>query len=340
MTSRVFERRPSRFLSEALIASALVVACSGPSETDFFGDDPPGSGATGGNMAGAGGTGANGGSAGSGVMAGTGGSMSGTGGTAGTETTGGSGGTAGSETGGTAGSETGGTAGNETGGTAGVETGGTAGAGSGGVAGSGAGSPSTEAGAGGMNEAGAAGGPSCVPEEERCDGIDNDCEDGIDDGGVCPDGCVGGHFEGHDYLFCETENGGRLGDGLPWGQARNACVMEDKVLVHLETESEAKFVYQKLAELDLGVDAWMGATDRVEDEWCWEGTTMLNCVKFYDHDTEMAVDGYFIDWRDGEPNDGGNEDCGVIEDQGDGTFLWDDRSCTEEQELYVCEGEP
>ena len=289
-------------------------------------------------MSGAGNAGTeSGGSSAKGGSVGTGGSVSGAGGSAGSQTTGGS---AGMVTGGTAGIETGGTAGSQTGGSAGLETGGTSSAGSGGVAGSAAGTTSTEAGAGGMNEAGAAGGPSCVPEQERCDGIDNDCEDGADDGNVCPDGCVGAHFEGHDYLFCLDDNGGSLGGGRTWSQARTFCVMEDKVLVHLETESEAKFVYAKLVELDLSADAWMGATDRVEDEWWWEGATSLDTVQFYDHDTETAVDGLFIDWREGEPNDGGGEDCGAIEEQSDGTYLWDDRSCSEELELFVCEGEP
>jgi hypothetical protein len=326
-----------------LIAGVLVAACSGPSENDFFGDDPPGVGGSGGSGAGTGGS-ANagsgtGGSTGKAGSAGSGGSMSGTGGSAGTEAKGGS---AGTETGGTAGTETGGTAGTGSGGTAGGETGGTAGAETGGTAGTTGGSAgANEAGAGGTNDAGAAGAPpTCVPEDERCDGIDNDCENGIDDGNVCPDDCVGAHFEGHDYLICPEENSGPLGGGRAWGQARTYCVMEDKVLVHLETEAEAKFVYAELAKLDLGLDAWMGATDREEDEWSWEGTTMLDLVQFYDADTEMAVDGFFIDWREGEPNDDGGEDCGAIEDQGDGTYLWDDRSCTEPLDLFVCEGEP
>jgi hypothetical protein len=327
-----------------LIASALVAACSSPSENDFFGGDPPGTSGSGGSAAGSGGSSAvsgSGGGSGTGGSAGSsGGSVSGAGGSAGTTT----GGTAGSETGGTAGTG-GGTAGTGggSGGTAGGETGGTGGTATGGVAGTSAGTAGTsEAGSGGTNEAGAAGAPpTCVPEEERCDGIDNDCENGVDDGNVCPDDCVGGHFEGHDYLFCPAENSGPLGGGRTWTQARTYCVAEGMVLVHLETQAETKFVYAELAKLDLGLDAWMGATDRLEEEeWAWEGATMLDSVLFYDADSGMAVDGFFVDWREGEPNDGGSEDCGVIEDQGDGTFLWDDRSCNEQQELLVCEGEP
>lgn len=336
MSSGVFERATNRFLPGALIASALIAACSGPSENDFFGGDPPGASGNGGSAASTSGSGnagsETGGSTNNGGSAGTGGSASGTGGTAGSEA---SGGTAGSETGGTAGNQTAGTAGTEVAGTAG-STAGTAGEGSGGIAGT----TGAEAGAGGVNEGGAAGAPVCVPEDERCDGLDNDCENGVDDGNACPDDCVGASYEGHDYLFCSSDNGGPLGGGRAWAQARTFCVAEDKVLVHLETESEAKFVYGKLVELDLGLDAWMGATDREEDEWMWEGTSMLDAVQFYDADTEMAIGGYFIDWREGEPNDDGSEDCGVIEDQGDGTYLWDDRSCMQEQELFVCEGEP
>ncbi len=327
-----------------MIASAFVAACSGPSETDFFGGEPRGVSGQGGSSAGTGsGAMAGGGSGGTDLGGGAGsGGTAGSGGSAGTEATGG---TAGAETGGTAGGETGGTggtAGVSSGGTAGSETGGTAGSATGGVAGTTGGSAgASEAGAGGMNEGGAAGGtPTCVPEDERCDGIDNDCDDQIDEGNVCPDDCVGEHFEGHDYLFCPAESSGPLSRARTWERARTYCVTRGKVLVHLETEAETKFVYAALAELDLGGDAWMGATDRVEDKWSWEGTTMLDTVLFYDDKTEKVVDGFFVDWREGEPNDGGNEDCGVLEDQNDGTYLWDDRSCSEDLELFVCEGEP
>lgn len=334
MSSGVLTRRANRFLPGALIASACVAACSGPSENDFFGGDPPGASGRGGSTAGSAGTnnaGSGGGAGTGGSVGGGGGSMSGTGGTAGTTPMAGS---AGAETGGTAGAGSGGTAGSEIGGTAGTETGGVAGS-TGGTGGT------NEAGTAGTNEAGAAGHPStCEPEDERCDGLDNDCDDDIDEGNACPDDCVGGHFEGHDYLFCPDDSLGPLGGGRTWSQARTYCVAEDKLLVHLETEDEAQFVYAALAKLDLRADAWMGATDRLEeDEWSWEGQTMADSVLFYDHDTEMAVDGFFIDWREGQPNDGFGEDCGVIEDQGDGTYLWDDRACSELQGLLVCESE-
>lgn len=341
MSSGVFPRRTNRFLAGAAIASAFVAACSGPSETDFFGGEPRGASGQGGSTAGTGGSATPGGGSGgtdSGGGAGSGGTA-GSGGSAGTDATGG---TAGAELGGTAGGGTGGTAGVSSGGTAGSEAGGSAGSATGGVAGTTGGSAgASEAGAGGMNEGGAAGGtPTCVPEDERCDGVDNDCDDQIDEGNVCPDDCIGGHFEGHDYLFCPAESSGPLGRGRTWERARTYCVMRDAVLVHLETEAKTKFVYAALAKLDVSGDAWMGATDRVEDKWSWEGTTMLDTVLFYDDKTEKVVDGFYVDWREGEPNDDGTEDCGVLEEQDDGTYLWDDRSCSEDLELFVCEGEP
>jgi hypothetical protein len=332
----------NRVVPFALVAAGLT-ACSGPSSNDFFGSEPPGASGTGGNVAGmsgaagssggSAGTPANGGSAGKGGTAGS--SMAGNGGSAGTETTAG---TAGSSLGGTAGSEaTGGTAGTETAGTAGTE----AGAGAGGSAGSTAGVGGTDAaGTGGMSEAGAGGATPCVPEDERCDGLDNDCENGIDDGNACPSGCTGGNFEGHDYLFCVAPNSGLM-NGRTWSAARTYCIGRDMLLVHLETEAEANFVYAGLTALDEEEHAWMGATDRSgEDNWVWEGATTLDVKPFYDAEEGMAIDGAFIDWREGEPNDDGSEDCGVIENQSDGTWLWDDRACTQSLVLLVCEGTP
>ena len=346
MTSGVLGRAANRFLPGVLIASALLAACSAPNTTDFFGGEPPGGsgkggrGGSGGNMAGSSGSGnagsGTGGTTSAGGSAGTAGSTSGAAGSAGSEA---SGGTAGMETGGTAGMQTGGTAGMETGGTAGVAgTAGTAGDGSGGAAGSTAGTSGNEAGAGGMNEGGSGGTPVCVPEFERCDGLDNDCDHDIDESNVCPQDCVGAHFEGHDYLFCASDDSGPIGGGRTWSQARTVCITQAKVLVHLETEAEAKFVYSKLTELDFGLDAWMGATDRVvEDEWSWEGASTLDSVPFYDDDAGMAIDDFFVDWGEEEPD--GEGDCGAIEDWGDEEFVWNDLSCSDPLAMLVCEGE-
>lgn len=333
----------TRIVPFALMAAAALVACSGPSSNDFFGGEPPGvngkggssggSGGSAGSSGGSGGSVTSGGSSGAGGTAGS--SGAGSGGSAGTETTGGS---AGTSLGGTAGGEPmGGTAGTQTAGTAGTD----AGSGAGGSAGSMAGTGGNDmAGAGGMNEAGAGGAAPCVPEEERCDGLDNDCENGIDDGNVCASGCTGGHFEGHDYLFCVAPRSGLM-NGRTWSAARTFCIGRDMLLVHLETELEATFVYAGLTALDEDEHAWMGATDRSgEDNWVWEGATTLDVTPFYDDEEEMAIEGAFIDWREGEPNDDGTEDCGVIENQGDGTWLWDDRACTTSLELLVCEGAP
>lgn len=154
-------------------------------------------------------------------------------------------------------------------------------------------------------------------------------------------GCMGASFEGHAYMFCNSPTGvnGSGRRARSWQQAMQFCMNHGQVLVRVESESESAFVYQSLNESDGSGDVWMGATDQEdEDQWSWAvSSDPDDWVLFYDADEGTPVDGAFIDWRQGEPNNMGGEDCGVFEDQEDGTWLWDDRSCSTDFERLVCE---
>ncbi len=205
----------------------------------------------------------------------------------------------------------------------------------GGVATGGSGGTTTE----GSGSTGGTGG--CSVTEERCDGADNDCDDEVDEGDVCPDGCFAEQLEGRAYLFCDRPSGAMSNTrrSRDWQQAMQFCLNRDQVLAVVESEDENAFIYRALNSLSGSGDVWMGATDQ-EDEELWSWAVSLDpesWVPFYDADSEEPIDDAFNDWREGEPNDMGGEDCGIFEDMGSGEWLWDDRACDTEFDRLVCE---
>jgi hypothetical protein len=105
-----------------------------------------------------------------------------------------------------------------------------------------------------------------------------------------------------------------LNGGLPHIGAQAACIALGANLVVIETAEEQAIVATLAVQFPTGLpDVWIGATDvLVEGTFVWVNLTPV----VYDN------------WRDGEPNNGGDggEDCAVIE--GDtAANEWDDRSC-------------
>jgi hypothetical protein len=351
---------------------ALVAACSGSGAPDFFPGPPVPHGGNAGKASGSGGSGdAAGAGDEGGAPDGTGGTIPGgagepaTGGTAGMSATGGSTTTGGSAglaggagtpsiggAGGTAGdtatSGAGGSGGDGTGGGGGLA--GSSGAGVGGAdptagmtgtGGSVAGTAGTDGLGGMVGTGGKSGCEPTDPADEICDGIDNDCQDGIDDDGACPDGCVGATYDKHRYLLCHSEQ------TYTRMQAHSLCNdLGDELdvpldLARVESEDENDFLVEFLSANPDYHLIWMSATDSMnagsprEGSWVWgpEDRALL----FYDDDE--VVDGMFAYWAEGEPNDGGvlgaSEDCGVFDPDRD--YHWDDRVCSEETEMFLCE---
>ncbi len=196
-------------------------------------------------------------------------------------------------------------------------------------------------GAGGTGASGGTGGASCTPTEEVCDGEDNDCNESVDEEDVCPEGCLGASFDARSYLFCDRPrvSGGNSGSARSWQQAMQYCQNRDLNLALIESEEENAFIYKTLLHLELGGDVWMGATDQEdEDLWSWAlGDDPDDWIPFYDQFDEEPIDDAFNDWREGEPNDDGGEDCGIFEDLGGDEWAWDDRDCQTQFDLFVCE---
>jgi hypothetical protein len=226
-------------------------------------------------------------------------------------------------------------------GTSGGDMGGTDGAGMGGGGTGGAGMGGT-GGVGGT--AGVAGTGGCVPSApptERCDGVDNNCMGGVDEGNACPDYCTGATRGGHTYLLCSFEAAPSGASRLrSWTQAQEFCTTRMHSLVFIETAEENAFILEWIEKLMLEDQVWMGANDRDsglgsnEGEWVWGVANIA--VQFWDGDDDGdPVMNRYNDWADGEPNNDGNEDCGVYASNHD--FQWDDRSCTDTYANFVCE---
>lgn len=347
----------------------LVVACSGSEDTNFFeprsggGTAPGGSGGTvggtdGGGSAG-GGTTSVGGTSGD-TNGGTAGQSGGTDAMGGSDPQGGS--SAGDGMGGTpvAGmAGQGGDAGSNKGGDAGMAgagMGGTPAAGMGGGGMSGAGMAGAGMGGAGMagggvggsgkgGKGGAGGSAGCTPttpSTERCDGVDNNCMGGIDEGMTCPAGCTGATRAGHYYLFCsfEADMGGSGTRFRTWTQAQDFCSDRSTSLVFIESAEENAFIREWITRMMLEDQVWMGANDRDptlgsnEGEWVWG--TANNATQFWDGDENGdPVMNRYSNWASGEPNNQGNEDCGVLSSNHD--YQWDDRVCTNQYLNFVCE---
>ena len=233
--------------------------------------------------------------------------------------------------------------------------------GAGATGGSGGGSGGSTGGsdnAGGAPEAGATGeagsggsaGSGCVRETELCDGIDNDCDDSVDEGSVCPDSCTARRSpsDGHLYLLCISTDpddaiagddasarcgdiGTELGLELPFG------------LVWLESSEENELVKEWIVDAaPSDAVVWIGANDEAEENiWVWGRRT--GAVQFFTGDSSGGGTPYmdrFNDWGSGQPDaqDGSSADCAAF-DSAVG-WHWNDRSCAREEVGYMCEEHP
>jgi hypothetical protein len=356
----------------AVLAHVLFVACS--ERTDFFPDDDR-AGTGGESHAGAGqqtigGTSTLGGNAGSaGARAGSGGSVSGSanggeqamGGTgtagssgaAGQSANGGSSGdgaaagTAGRGSSGEPGSSgEAGATGNESGGASGEPGGGNGGSGASsgsGANGGGGGTGGALAGSSGGGEAGA----GCTAKTERCNGVDDDCNDSVDEG-VCPDGCAAKAHDGHVYLFClETD-----ADEQPiYSAAREHCedlgeklaLEKDFALARVESSSENDFLKTWIGARTSAEGAvWFGAND-LEDEDMWVFGDDPPSARFFTAVGDAGGVPYmdrFNDFASGRPNstNGADEDCGAFDSEV--AWQWNDVRCGVGRLGYFCEEAP
>jgi hypothetical protein len=162
--------------------------------------------------------------------------------------------------------------------------------------------------------------------EEACNGVDDDCDGGTDDGGVCP--CSVEEYDDHTYLFCE--------DVVDWGTADAQCSDEDNYqLVIINDADEQDWVWDTTVSYDASRWWWLGyhnidasSSEEPDGAWEWVDGTTGSYTQWYPHEPWPQPDDYH-----------GNEDCAHI-DPSHG--FWNDLNCGLDnwygtEIYYVCE---
>jgi hypothetical protein len=222
------------------------------------------------------------------------------------------------------------------------EGGGAARAGTGSVAQGGqnsAGAPPASQEGGAPEATAGAPGAACQPTTERCNGHDDNCNEIVDEQAcnsaqLGTTGCSGfvlAASETHGYMLC---SGGTTRD---YNHAQEACQAQGMRLVWIETEAENEGLSTKVAALVAsGTDVWIGANDlATEGRWLWDGGQQF----WSGNNSGKPVNGAYVNWMDGAPNNGANTGSGSQEDCAaliGGSPAWGDRSCSNKYG-YLCE---
>lgn len=161
-------------------------------------------------------------------------------------------------------------------------------------------------------------GEPCVPAEETCDRIDNDCDGGVDEGSPSNPAC-------EDCVFIQSDDGEAyfaLCTGpLSWPDARIACERfgPEADLAMLDNDNDQTALLAVTT-----VDSWIGISDEAEEgRWVWiDGSTSIV------NGNKLAYDG----WDAAQPEGGSVENCAEMDPGKDG---WADSECDAAQE-YIC----
>jgi len=149
--------------------------------------------------------------------------------------------------------------------------------------------------------------------DDRCDGLDNDCNGLIDDGEDCP--CTIEHRDDHAYLFCSHL-------ATDWTSARLHCNQYGYELLQLDDQEEDDWIVETATDFRTPF-VWIGLNDeRNEGEWVWS----------------TGQSASFTPWNKGEPNNwSGREDCGIMYVSTPKKGRFNDRNCRDATPQFICE---
>lgn len=207
-------------------------------------------------------------------------------------------------------------------------------------------------------DGGTTGGDTCIEETEICDGLDNDCDDEVDEE-VCgrDSGCEGFAIGGHGYMFC--------GRPLSVDEALVECSSQGMNLVQINSAAENEAL---VAAADAHWNSeggtggtndgggtwggtrsggpgqeqqpafWTGGSDENSESWIWTGSG----TAFWEGGSDgMAIGDAYSNWGPGRPNEANDtpEDCAAVyfrqgEDGEIGT--WNDLECGDGYP-FICE---
>ena len=184
----------------------------------------------------------------------------------------------------------------------------------------------------------------CADNLERCDGIDNDCDGQVDEGGACAGTCAGFALEEHGYMFCS--------DSVARDVAADRCEAQGLRLAWIETPEENAFLVESIAGADVPASTseelltLIGGSDSgSEGDWSWRGGAAIpDGFQFWQGAAAdsggRALGGAYANWAPTEPNNtDDDENCAAISVLGENNRQpgnWDDRNC-ETALPFVCE---
>jgi hypothetical protein len=171
---------------------------------------------------------------------------------------------------------------------------------------------------------------TCAPTNggvERCDGVDNDCNDAIDDGISCVTNCTTTTYGGRSYAACS--------DMRDWVSAAFLCTSLGMRLVRIDDAAEETFAENAASPLVNGNGAaWLGASDLlVSEDWAWvDGTVFFRGLQ---NNGGAPVDGRYNNFGGLDPNHAGpGERCVAFRPRQRG--FWYDYTCSDNYP-YLCE---
>jgi hypothetical protein len=131
------------------------------------------------------------------------------------------------------------------------------------------------------------------------------------DDSLLPGDCTVERHDGHEYAFCRNSR--------TWPKARTFCADRGMHLVTLADEAEEQWVLDEAYKHHEGNWA-IGLNDQDEEgTFVWVDGTPLN----------------YTNWRGGEPNNTGGEDCVEANKNG-----WNDVGCERSKWPFICESNP
>jgi hypothetical protein len=146
--------------------------------------------------------------------------------------------------------------------------------------------------------------------------------DAMHTGNIPEANCVHVPIQAWDYFYCPTQR--------TWADANNHCTAVGMNLVRIFSEDENANIGNEITSLGWS-KAWIGATDSAsEGVWRW---TDNNDQFWQGNASGHSVDDLYSNWRAGQPNNNGDEDCAEITSS---DYEWYDFSCSNLYS-YICE---
>jgi len=123
-------------------------------------------------------------------------------------------------------------------------------------------------------------------------------------------------FGGHTYHLYITQAFWK--ESQEFAESKKPDIQGGGYLVTIDSEEEEKFVQDLLKKNNIDA-AWLGAQDASEEaEWKWVVGPEKDTLFW----SRGKVNGVYSNFKEGEPNDTNDEDCGVVTIDG-----WNDADC-------------